>query len=74
MTGAPRKKGWVPKAHEWQYCQLCKCRMVICGNCGNNCCNGGHGEGCPDKCASAYAMQDAGQDAARAPSAPQEGA
>lgn len=33
--------------------------MVVCGHCGNNCCNGGSNEGCPDGCESAYAMQKA---------------
>lgn len=37
--------------------------MVVCGKCGNNCCNGGFGK-LPDgskcdACPSAYAMQDA---------------
>lgn len=36
--------------------------MVICATCGNNCCNGGYGEGdgqkCPD-CPEAYDHQDA---------------
>ncbi len=31
--------------------------MVHCGYCGNNCCNGGSGDNCPDQCASAYAFQ-----------------
>lgn len=39
--------------------------MVVCGNCGSNCCNGGTrgsydpDHPCPDKCAGAYALQDA---------------
>jgi len=37
--------------------------MVLCGKCGNNCCNGGYGEvdgkEC-DACPSAYEMQKAG--------------
>lgn len=44
--------------HRWDFCDLCG-PMVRCGNCGNNCCNGGSGDGCPDKCASAYEMQAA---------------
>lgn len=33
---------------------------VVCGHCGNNCCNGGSGDGCADRCAAAYALQDSG--------------
>lgn len=32
--------------------------MVVCGHCGNNCCNGCSGEGCPDKCEEAYRLQE----------------
>jgi hypothetical protein len=33
--------------------------MVICGKCGNNCCNGGYGnDGKCDACPSAYEEQD----------------
>lgn len=42
--------------HTWAICAMCG-PMVRCGFCGNNCCNGGSGDGCPDKCAAAYAMQ-----------------
>lgn len=41
--------------HHWEYCNLCEHKVVICGKCGNNTCNGGHGEvdgvecdACPD--------------------------
>lgn len=49
--------------HKWAECQMCG-PMVVCGTCGNNCCNGGYGtlpDGtqCPD-CESAYQMQDKG--------------
>lgn len=58
MTIAKLEKA--PPNHTWRYCTLCECEMVICGTCGNNCCNGGSGEvdgkPCPD-CDSAYAMQ-----------------
>jgi hypothetical protein len=56
--------------HYWSYCHHCRARMVICGRCGNNCCNGGYGEeigpepGTTMKCRacpSAYDMQDAGE-------------
>lgn len=30
--------------HYWSYCNLCDCKMVVCGRCGNNCCNGGYGQ------------------------------
>jgi len=60
--------------HFWDYCELCQCAVVICGKCGNNCCNGGYGEiigpnkvngeivmiTC-DACPSAYEMQDKGK-------------
>jgi len=44
--------------HLWEYCNHCNARVVICGTCGNNTCNGGHGtlldgSDCPD-CKSAY--------------------
>lgn len=29
--------------HFWSNCDMCG-PMVICGKCGNNCCNGGYGE------------------------------
>lgn len=53
--------------HRWEYCDHCETMIVICGFCGNNCCNGGYGEildsesstkiECPH-CASAYDLQD----------------
>jgi len=50
--------------HYWAYCNHCECPMVICGNCGNNCCNGGTGQyadgtSC-DICLDAYTFQDLG--------------
>lgn len=47
--------------HYWSYCDHCERHVVICGKCGNNCCNGGHGmvDGVEcDACPSAYAKQD----------------
>lgn len=65
--------GWKHNGHFWDDCQSCG-RMVVCGKCGNNCCNGGYGEIIgPDKvgdevvmiacdaCPSAYEMQDEGE-------------
>jgi hypothetical protein len=49
------------RPHRWEYCANCKSDMVVCGKCGNNCCNGGSNDGCPDRCAEAYALQDSGQ-------------
>ena len=30
--------------HTWHYCTQCRDWIVICGICGNNCCNGGSGK------------------------------
>jgi len=56
--------------HHWEYCDVCERKVVICGKCGNNCCNGGYGKvmgtepgvmiEC-DACPSAYEIQDKGQ-------------
>lgn len=55
--------------HKWEICDMCG-PMVVCGKCGNNCCNGGYGEifgpepgvmvTC-DMCPSAYDLQNAGE-------------
>jgi hypothetical protein len=54
------------KNHKWALCGHCGI-MVLCGTCGNNCCNGGHGEvngeGCPD-CNGAYEFQSEYRDEA----------
>jgi len=57
--------------HYWAFCDHCDTAVVICGTCGNNCCNGGYGEVmgsephttmvCPD-CPSAYELQDKGKE------------
>jgi hypothetical protein len=47
------------REHRWDVCPHCG-PMVVCGFCGNNCCNGGSNDGCPDKCASAYEVQRKG--------------
>ncbi len=51
-------------AHYWSDCEMCG-RVVVCGKCGNNCCNGGYGtlpDGLKcDACPSAYAMQNRGE-------------
>ena len=51
--------------HTWDYCSHCRGLIVICGRCGNNCCNAGHGlledgSECPD-CESAYALWRSGE-------------
>lgn len=56
---SPTSQAVTPTEHKWDICDLCG-PMVRCGHCGNNCCNGGSGDGCPDNCASAYEMQRAG--------------
>ena len=47
--------------HKWDECPMCG-PMVVCGKCGNNCCNGGYGtlpDGSTcDACPSAYDLQD----------------
>ena len=58
------------KAHHREYCGNCETDMVVCGTCGNNCCNGGYGEvigkepgttmTCPD-CPAAYELQRKGK-------------
>lgn len=42
--------------HTLGYCHHCSSDMVICNDCGNNCCNGGTGEieGKPCGCEEAY--------------------
>lgn len=51
--------------HRWSDCGICGCRTVVCGKCGNNCCNGGYGDlpgGSPcDACPSAYETQYRGE-------------
>ena len=59
-----QQDGHFPGPHRWADCSMCG-RMVICGKCGNNCCNGGYGT-LPDgmkcnACPEAYEMQDAGE-------------
>jgi len=51
---------WQTK-HHISFCDLCQTDIIICGKCGNNCCNGGYGT-LPDGstcnlCPSAYAKQ-----------------
>ena len=47
--------------HYWDWCSLCERDVVICGKCGNNCCNAVYGtmaDGTEcDACPSAYEMQ-----------------
>ncbi len=51
--------------HYKKYCNLCFEDIVVCGNCGNNTCNGGqgfvNGSPCPD-CNSAYDIYLAGDE------------
>ena len=50
----------IKSKHKLSYCKQCEHKIVICYNCGNNCCNGGHGivngEECKE-CAEAYQHQ-----------------
>lgn len=49
--------------HKWEYCDFCDHDVVVCGKCGNNTCNGGHGtvdgKEC-DECGSAYELYSKG--------------
>lgn len=53
-------KAW-EYGHKWSMCPQCG-PMIICGKCGNNCCNGGHGilaDGSEcTACNAAYDMQN----------------
>lgn len=44
--------------HRFSYCPHCQIPMIICGKCGNNSCNGGSKDECPDQCSEVYAIQD----------------
>jgi hypothetical protein len=53
---------------EREWCEQCESFFIRCPKCGNNCCNGGHGEvdGQPcDVCALAYQYQDLQEENAR---------
>jgi len=43
--------------HKFDYCRTCDTGIIICGYCGNNCCNGGSGDNCKDDCNEAYDIQ-----------------
>lgn len=45
--------------HSIEYCSHCHYPMIVCGYCGNNTCNGGSGDSCPDSCGEAYKLFDA---------------
>lgn len=47
--------------HTLSFCSHCECDMIVCADCGNNCCNGGTGDvdGKRCGCEEAYAHQDA---------------
>ena len=52
----------LPNKHKIRYCTLCQTDRIVCGKCGNNCCNGGYGtlpDGTEcDACPEAYKLQD----------------
>lgn len=55
------------KQFEWKYCAVCEKMMVICPDCGNNCCNGGTGKlpsGEECGCEAAYQFQKENHDKA----------
>lgn len=51
-------------SHKIDWCEQCERNVVLCGKCGNNTCNGGHGKVLDqngdliecDACESAYAL------------------
>lgn len=56
--------------HYWSFCDHCDSNVVICGRCGNNCCNGCYGEEMGPEpgemipcrgCLSAYELQAKGE-------------
>lgn len=49
----------IQSRHALSHCEMCG-DMVVCTDCGNNCCNGGTGEvdGRPCGCSEAYDHQD----------------
>jgi hypothetical protein len=51
----------IQSRHTLSYCPGCEAEMVICADCGNNCCNAGTGEvnGKQCGCDEAYAHQEA---------------
>ena len=55
----PKNGGIVAEGfpHTWGMCDQCGW-FVRCAYCGNNCCNGGSGDGCKDRCHEAYQLQD----------------
>lgn len=42
--------------HKFGWCNMCG-PHIVCGYCGNNCCNGGSGDKCKDNCDEAYEIQ-----------------
>jgi hypothetical protein len=62
ILSLPLVKRVTPYKHEIQYCTQCQTDMIVCGKCGNNCCNGGYGtlpDGTKcDACPEAYKLQD----------------
>jgi hypothetical protein len=46
------------KEHYWHYCNHCEHDVVICGECGNNTCNGGYGEVDGEECGSCPSAYD----------------
>lgn len=54
----------ITSRHKLSYCELCETKMIKCGTCGNNCCNGMSGpppnyDGSCKDCDDAYNVQDA---------------
>lgn len=47
------------RKHRWAWCPTCECLMIICGVCGNNCCNATYGfDGQCTDCLEAYKVQE----------------
>lgn len=57
MTNREARKLMKLHGHTFDYCRRCDVTMIVCGYCGNNCCNGGSRDNCKDDCDEAYEIQ-----------------
>lgn len=45
-----RSIAMIHSRHTLAHCNICECDMVICADCGNNCCNAGTGDANGERC------------------------